>query len=490
MDASGYHAFDATACADRVKAGETDAAELLGLAMAAVEQTNPGLGAVVHAFPDLAEAQIREGVPPGPFAGVPLLVKDAGLSIHGTPLTAGSRLFENRICTGDDTLALRLKAAGFVPFGRTKTPEFSLSFTSEPEAFGSVCNPWAFSRSAGGSSGGSAAAVAAGLVPVAHATDGAGSIRVPAAHCGVFGFKPSRMRNPMGPTIAEGNAGMGTPHAITRSVRDSAALLDATCGPDIGDPYAVETSTRRFAREVVVDPPALRIGLWRGISICSLDPHCAAALADAADLCAGLGHHVEDAAPDIDHERLRSAWRLIAGVGTAQATASALADDEDTALRLVEPVNREWIEEGRRQTATAYLAAVNDIHAVGRAMGTFFQNYDILLSPVTSAIAPPIGELAGRGLGLDAFFDRFWGHAPFTPPFNASGGPAMSVPLHWTPPLPNAPLGLPVGVQFGAARGRDALLFSLAGQLERARPWADRRPPVFAATENRHGNRI
>jgi amidase len=490
MDAARFRASDALACAEQVATGETTPARLLELACEEVRAGNPDLGAVVHLFATLAGDQIDAGRVDGPFRGVPLLVKDASLHIAGTPLTSGSRLFEGQVCSGDDTLTERLKAAGLVPFGRTTTPELSLSFTSEPAAFGPARNPWAPSRSAGGSSGGAAAAVAAGIVPIAHATDGAGSIRVPAAHCGVFGFKPSRIRNPLGPRIAEGNGGMATPHAITRSVRDSAALLDATSGGDIGDPYAVEAPKRSFREEASIDPRPLRIGLWDGRNLAvDIDGECRSALLNAADLCASLGHMVEEADPDHDDQRLRKAWRYIASVGAADATREALLR---RSRDLVEPINLEWIDEGLRCPATDYLAAMNKLHAAGRALGRFFTRFDILLSPVTSTVAPPLGTLSGAGHSIDGFFSRFWDHAPFTAVFNASGCPAMSVPLYWIAPMPDAPSGLPVGVQFGAARGDDGLLFALAGQLERARPWLARRPPYPFPTSNggSHGDRI
>jgi len=472
MDGADYRAQDAIGLAALIEAGEVTPRALLERALAEVSFRDGVVGSVVHKFPELAEACIADGLPAGPFRGVPLVLKDAGLSMMGTPLTSGSRLFDGAICQTDDTLARRLKAAGFVPFGRTKTPEFSLSFTTEPEAFGPTRNPWAPGRSAGGSSGGAAAAVASGIVPVAHASDGAGSIRVPAAHCGVFGFKPTRIRNPLGPRVAEGNAGMATAHAITRSVRDSAALLDATSGPDIGDPYAVEAPQNPFLQSLEADPRPLVIG-WITRGVDAVDSHCQAAVADAAELCADLGHRVEEAEWPFASERLGRAWRAIAGVGLAVMVG---AHGDRLTRDLVEPVDLEWIEEGRRCLGVDYLAAVNDLHMAARALGQFFTRFDVMLSPVTAAVAPLLGKLAGRGRSLDRFFADFWAHAPFTAIFNASGCPAMSVPLYWTPALPDALRGLPVGVQFGAAYGSDSLLFALAGQLERARPWSGRRP--------------
>jgi amidase len=294
---------------------------------------------------------------------------------------------------------------------------------------------------------------------------------VPAAHCGLFGFKPSRMLNPLGPVLVEGIAGMSTPHAVTRSVRDSAALLDVSSGPDVGDPYAAP-ARGPFLAALDADPPRLRIGFTPASPLGTpVDEACASAAADAARLCADLGHEVEECVCDYDAHALKSAWRVIAGVGVlagAQARAAVLGIDDIS--KLVEPVNLAWMEESRGLSATAYLAAVNTLHRMARALGRFFARYDVLLSPTTAELAPKLGRLAGTGKSVDEFYDAFWQHAPFTCVFNAGGAPAMSVPLGVSPN------GLPVGVQFGAALGRDALLFALAGQIERARPWAHRRP--------------
>jgi len=470
---------DALGLAALVRAGEVTAAELLDTAVARIEALDPLLNAVVHRFEDMGRAAIAAGLPDGPFAGVPFLIKNTGLAMAGTPLSTGSRLFADAVTPTDGTLAARQKAAGLVAIGRTNTPEFALSFATESELFGPARNPWDTTRGPGGSSGGSAAAVAARIVPIAHASDGAGSTRLPAAHCGVFGFKPSRIRNPLGPDIAEGIAGMSTPHAITVSVRDSAALLDATSGPDVGDPHAVPPPVRPFLEETRRDPPRLRIGLVTASPYGAVDPECVAAAEDAARLCAELGHTVEIAGIDYEPEALKAAWRVIAGVGIVgqiDGRARVLGIDDPAAL--IEPVNAAWLAEGRGWTGTDYLKAVNQLHRTARHLGRFFARYDVLLSPATGEIAPVLGRMASSGQSLDAFYDQFWAHGPFTCAFNASGCPAMSVPLHWTAPTATAPRGLPVGVQFGAGFGNDGLLFALAAELERARPWSRRRPAL------------
>jgi len=471
MNFTTYAERDALGLAALVRAGEVTADELLDAALARMEACEPALNAVVHRFEDMGRVAIAAGLPNGRFTGVPFLLKNTGLEVAGTLLSTGSRLFADAVSAADTTMAARYKAAGLVLIGKTNTPEFALSFTTEPEAFGATHNPWDLTRSPGGSSGGSAAAAAAGYVPAAHSSDGAGSTRVPAAHCGLFGFKPSRGLNPLGPVAVEGIAGMSTPHAVTRSVRDSAALLDVSSGPDIGDPYA-PPARGPFLLALDADPPPLRIGYTPASPLGTyVDPACAAAAADAARLCLELGHEVEECVCDYDAHALKSAWRVIAGVGVlagAQARASLLGIDDISSL--VEPVNLAWIEESRALSATDYLAAVNTLHRMARSMGRFFARYDVLLSPTTAEISPKLGHLAGADKSVDEFYDAFWHHAPFTCVFNASGAPAMSVPLGVSP------TGLPVGVQFGAAVGRDALLFALAGQIERARPWARRRP--------------
>lgn len=462
-----HEALDAMAMAALVRAGEVAPDHFVRAAQARIAALNPMLNAVVHdiapEYPDRLD---------GAFAGVPMLLKDTGVAVRGAPLTSGSALYADVVSPGDSTLATRMRQAGFVFIGRTNTPEFALSFTTEGPFHGSARNPWDPGRTPGGSSGGAAAAVAAGIVPIAQASDGAGSIRVPAAHCGVFGFKPSRLRNPMGPAAAESIAGMGTPHALTRTVRDSALLLDVTHGPDRGDPWACPAPAGRFVEAVGRAPGRLRIGMQ-----VSGDADCRAAVAAAAKLCESLGHEVMPARPDYDAEELARAWFVIAAVNVARgvgayAAAKGIADP----LALIEPVNAEWILRGRAMSGEDYLGAVQVVQAAARSMGRFFAAHDIYLSPTTAEVAPRLGHLSGVGLDVDAFFSRFWNHAPLTAVFNASGCPAMSVPLHQA-----AGTGLPVGVHFGAAYGAEELLFSLAGQLEAAAPWAARRPDMAVA---------
>ncbi len=458
-----YDSLDALAMADMVRRGEVAPDHFVNEAKDRIAALNPSLNAVVHHFPEpVSHATV------GPFAGVPLLLKDTGVALKDTPITSGSRLHKDVVSPADSTLGARLRPAGFAFLGRTNTPEMALSFTTEGVFHGPARNPWDLTRTPGGSSGGAAAAVAARIVPLTQCSDGAGSIRVPAAHCGVFGLKPSRLRNPAGPAIAEGVGGMATLHAISRSVRDSAAMLDITHGADIGDPWGSPPVEGSFLEAATRPPRRLKIGM----EVIG-DADCRAAVEAAAALCEQLGHHVEPAVPKYDREAVKLAWLTISAVSIARGTrnlakARGIADP----LALLEPVNAEWVRMGETISGMDYLGAIDALHQSSRAMGRFFSDYDIYLSPTTAEVAPKLGHLAGAGVGVEAFFDRFWAHAPLTAVFNASGCPAMSVPLHWTE------AGIPVGVHFGAAFGAEALLFSLAGQLETASPWADRRPNI------------
>nr|WP_244635931.1 amidase [Chthonobacter albigriseus] len=456
-----------------VKAGEVTASELLEAALDRVEAGEPVLHALVHRFDDLARKAIGQGLPDGPFTGVPFILKNTGFEAKDTILSTGSRLFADAVSRADTTLVARYKAAGLVIFAKSNTPEFALSFTSEPEAFGPSRNPWDTARSPGGSSGGSTAAVAAGYLPMANTSDGAGSTRVPASHCGLFGFKPSRMVNPLGPIAVEGIAGMSTPHAASWTVRDNAALLDVSGGPDVGDPYASPAKPRSYLAETQIEPGRLRIGYTPQSPLGTpVDPDVAAIVADGARFLEGLGHSVEVADHGYDAHALKAAWRVIAGTNVlAGVTARAAHLGIDDLAGWIEPVNLAWIEEAKTLPATAYLAAVNRLHQSARALGAFFQRYDVLLSPTTATPAPLLGTLAGAGKSLDEFYDAFWSHAPFTCVFNAAGAPAMSVPFGQTS------TGLPVGLHLGARFGDDGLLFRLAAQFERARPWIGRRPP-------------
>ena len=469
--------MDATGQAGLVRKGEVTAGELVEAALSRSEKLNSALNAVVRPMYDEAREVASAGTGEGPFAGVPFLLKDLTASYAGVPLTSGSRFAENLVPDHDSELVTRFKKAGLVTVGKTNTPEFGIQPTTEPELFGPSRNPWDTERSTGGSSGGAAAAVAAGIVPMAHASDGGGSIRIPASCCGIFGLKPTRARNPLGPDFGDVMSGLVAEHAVTRSVRDSAALLDAVSGPAPGDPYVAPDPGRPFLDEVGADPGTLRIAFATTTPAGTpLDDDCIAAVRDAARLCEELGHEVEEASPPVAGETLTEAFTVLwsAGVasgvdGLAQLIGRLPADDE------LEPLTRALYEMGRGFSASEYLLAVGALQRVSRVVAGFFGEYNLWLTPTLGEPPPPLGTFDAPPDDPLGGFRRSVVYVPFTPLFNVTGQPAMSVPLYWTA------AGLPVGTHFAGRFGDEATLFRLAAQLEEARPWAVRRPPVSAA---------
>jgi len=472
-----YEKYDALGLAELVRKGEVSPTELLDAALARVSARNPALNAVNMSFEARARREIAAGLPAGPFRGVPFLLKDLHAQVPGERLSFGSRLFASFVSETESELVARYRRAGLVSFGRTNSPEFGLTATTESTLWGATRNPWSRERSAGGSSGGASAAVAAGIVPAAHASDGGGSIRIPAACCGLFGVKPTRARVPMGPHAGEGWGGMSTAHAVTRSVRDSAALLDATHGPDLGAPYFAPAPERPYLEEVTRSPGRLRIALQtQAFNGADTDPECAQAARDAAKLCESLGHRVEEAALPVDREALGRATSVLIGANVqAFAEDAAAAQKKTLGADLVERVTLAMIERARSVPAADYARAVKTIHALTRVVEAFFTRFDVLLTPTMAMQTARLGQLALANPS-DAEFGQCLARCTgYTALYNAAGNPAMSV------PLATASDGMPLGVQFGARFGDEATLFRLAGQLEAARPWAERRPPVAAA---------
>lgn len=479
MSFTEYEQYDAMGLAALVRQRHVTPQELLEAAIERVTARDPHVNAVVTPMYDQARAAIAAGLPDGPFTGVPFMLKDLGVFYAGVPTSSGSRIFANFVPDHDSTLVARHKAAGLVIMGKTNTPEFGIAATTEPQLFGATHNPWNLAYTAGGSSGGAAAAVAAGYLPMAHATDGGGSIRIPASICGLFGLKPSRGRNPMGPDLGEGLAGMATGHCVSWSVRDSAALLDATQGPAPGDPYAALPLPRPLLEEVGAPPGRLRI------AVCTTDylgqpihPACAAAVEETARLCASLGHDIDIARPDFSGLPLSRAWRVVPAANLwMNISARARALGRDPRPDDVEPITWAWMQEGRRFTAADYMETVTIMHVLGRRMAAFLERYDVLL---TSTLAKPplkLGEMSMASDDVERYVSMvFEDVAPLTPLFNQTGGAAMSVPLAATPE------GLPIGVQFGAGIGAEPMLVRLASQLEQAQPWAKRRPPALPAS--------
>lgn len=492
-----YTHHDALGLAALVRDRQVSPAELAEAAIAAIEAVNPRLNAVVHPMYDHARVAAARPLPAGPFTGVPFLIKDLLAVIQGVPMSAGSRAVHGLVPDHDSELIERTRAAGLVLVGKTNTSELGLAPVTEPVLFGPTANPWDTARTPGGSSGGSAAAVAARMVPMASGSDGGGSLRIPAAACGVFGLKPTRGRNPAGPDRGELWSGLAVEHVITRSVRDSAAMLDATAGPDHGAPYHAPPPERAFLGEVSADPGRLRVAFTtRSMLGSHVDRDCVAGVEQTARLLEELGHRVEEAAPALERVPFMRAFLAVISVQVA-------ADlDEIALLRgrpvsgLVEPATRGLDMIGRCITAAEHEAALRYLHRASRGIGAFFADHDLLLTPTLGSPPVRIGALQPRSVeqvvlrvmgllragpvmkrlrALEWVAPRIFDFIGFTPVFNVTGQPAMSVPLVWSRD------GLPIGMHFVARYGDEATLFRLAGQLERARPWADRRPPICAA---------
>lgn len=471
-----FSTYDAIGLAELVKRRHVSAAELLQASLSQVERFNPRLGAVVHLEVEVAERSIAAGLPEGPFTGVPFLLKDLGAEAIDFPTSMGSRLFKDTRHTFDSEIYLRLERSGLVTYGRTASPEFGIGATTEAQAYGAPTrNPWNLEHTSGGSSGGAASAVAAGILPAAHGSDGGGSVRIPASSCGLFGLKPTRARLPDGPASGEGWAGMAIDGFLTRSVRDTAALIDATHGPDLGAPYLAPAVAWPFLAEIEKPPRRLKIAYTlKSFTGAALDYECATAVGDAATLLDSLGHDVEEAAPKIDILDIMRAFCVVVASGvllSVRARQAALG--RDVGADELEPSTHGALAFARTLTGADYLAAVNTVHATGRTMAAFMQDYDVLVTPTLAEPPARLGRIAPRN---PDFLDYRLGphgiirYSPFTAVFNASGQPAMSVPLHWTKS------GLPVGVHFAGRFGDDAMLLQLAAELEQAKPWFEKRP--------------
>ncbi len=468
--------LDGLGQAELVRRKEVQPIELVDAAIARIERLNPALNAVVTPLFEPARQAARrvQELPDGPFRGVPYLVKDLVASLANVRLTSGSAFLCDYVPTHDSELVRRLKQAGLIIAGKTNTPEFGLVCTTEPQLFGPAHNPWNIGRTTGGSSGGSAAAVASGMVAMAHGNDGGGSIRIPASCCGVFGLKPTRGRVSLAPDIGEALSGLAVEHALTRSVRDSAALLDATAGPAPGDPYWPAQPSRPFLQEVSTDPGRLRIALTKKPAIGTpVHPDCVCAVEDAARLCEELGHRVIEDEPKLSGAAVYEAFMTVWAAGCAAAIDGwAETTGQTPRPDRFEPLTWNLYEAGRLVNASAYVLAVSALHTVSRQVAHFMLNYDVALSPTLGMPPAPLGYFSSPPLDPLEAQQRMAAFAAFTPLLNATGQPAMSVPLWW-----NAE-NLPIGVQFVGRYGDEATLFRLAGQLEAARPWAGRLPPL------------
>jgi amidase len=469
-----YGSYDGVGLAELVRKKRVSPKELLDEAIARAAKVDPQINAVVVKHYDYAERQIEKGLPDGPFTGVPFLLKDLDL-LEGTRTTFGATLHKDNVADHTGTLAQRFLDAGVTIFGKSSSPEFGLMPTTESRLFGPTRNPWNLAHSSGGSSGGAGAAVAARILPVAHASDGGGSIRIPASASGVFGMKPTRARNPLGPDRGEGWAGFSCGHVLSISVRDSAVMLDAIHGPETSSPYAAPAPERPFAQEVGRDPGRLRITFTdKSPYGDAIDPEIATAVRETAKLLAGLGHHVEERAPPLATDPAVVMSTIVAAntalnVRLAEARhGRAMTDSDFEVLTLASAHN------AQKTTATDYVAAQLGAFQISRALATFFEGCDVFLCPTLCSPPLRIGELDTMSQDLSHIAPILRRYMPATAMFNMSGQPAMSVPLAW-----NA-AGLPLGMMFAARFGDEATLFRLAAQLERDRPWKDKLPPVCA----------
>ncbi len=474
-----YEAQDALGLAAAVRRGEVSPGELLDAALARAEALNPTLNALTRLAPEVARRRIAEGLPEGPFRGVPFLLKDLGCEAAEFPANNGSRLLAGTTYPADSHLYERLAAAGLATFGRTTAPEGGVGPVTEAAVYGGPTrNPWALDRTPGGSSGGAAAAVAAGIVPAAHGSDGGGSVRLPASNCGLFGMKATRARLPDGPFAGEGWAGMAIDGFLTRSVRDTAALLDACSGPDLGAPYWAPPLAGSFAEALARPPKRLRVAFTdRTLEGEAIHPDCAAAVRDAAALLSDLGHHVEETAPKPDVRAMMEAWTVVVACGTASWVRAKLRKlGRGLEEGELEPVALSALAYAEALRGHDYLDAVEAVHDFGREMAAFFERHDALLTATMAEPPAEIGRFAHSR--FDDFRDYRLGpegvfpYSPFTAIYNASGQPAASLPLSWSAE------GLPVGVQIATAFGADETLIALSAEIEAARPWFDRRPPA------------
>ncbi|MGE0715514.1 MAG: amidase [Alphaproteobacteria bacterium] len=470
-----YDRYDALGLAALIRDRKVSAAEVIEAAIARIEALNGKVNAVTHRQFDRARREAALGLPQGPFHGVPFLLKDLYALDAGEPSGNGSRLFDGYLADHNSEIVTRFRNAGLAVLGRSNSPELGLVPTTEPVRFGPTRNPWNLERSSGGSSGGSAAAVAARMVPIAHATDGGGSIRIPASACGVVGLKPTRARCPMGPDVGEGWNGLSVGLVVSRSVRDTAAALDAVEGPAVGDPYACPPKARPFLSEVGAPAGRLRIALSTAAPAgVTVHPDCRAAVEAAAKLCADLGHVVEEADPPIQHDDVWDAFGTI----IASHVANTLNLREKAIGRKVRPDEVErstwaFAEMGRAQVSGAdYARAILAVHTLGRRMGAFMERFDVLLTPTLGQPPVPLGAISMMDMDVERYRKNLRDFIPFTPIENAAGLPAISLPLAW-----NAD-GLPIGCHFVGRYADEATLIRLAAQLEAAQPWADRRPPV------------
>lgn len=471
-----YEAHDAVGLAALVRSRAVSAGEILEAAVLRAEARNPALNAIVLPLYEHGQAAIAAGLTDGPLSGAPYLLKDLGAMLAGTPTTGGSRFMADVVPDADSETVMRLKAAGMVLFGKTNTCEFGMSITCEPQHWGPTKNPWDATLTPGGSSGGAASAVAARIVPAAHASDGFGSIRVPASCCGLVGLKPTRGRNSFAPALGERTGGTVAEHTVSISVRDTAAILDATAGPAPGDPYYAPPPPRPFLEEVGADPGALRIAVtYGGATGAATDADHARVLDETAAVLRDLGHTVDEADPPISNDEMQDVFRTLMASNAAQTIRSHPTKGRLPEAGEVERVVALTAERGEHITGYDVFMAQGRMHAAARRMAAFHDDWDVLLTPGLGHLPPKLGWIDMMLDDADEYWSRVAAFSPFTVWFNETGQPAISLPVGQTA------TGFPVSVHAVAPFADEATLFRLSAQLEAAMPWAQRKPPGLVA---------
>jgi Asp-tRNA(Asn)/Glu-tRNA(Gln) amidotransferase A subunit family amidase len=469
-----FEQYDGLGLADLVRRGKVSPTELLEAAIERVEARNGAVNAVTMKLYDYGRKAIADGLPDGPFTGVPFLLKDLTASVAGVKMTRGSKFFVDAPPpTADSEHVKRLKRAGLVFFGRTNTCELGLSLTCEPQLYGPTKSPWDLTRISGGSSGGAAASVGARMLPMAHGSDGFGSIRVPAACCGIVGLKPTRGRNTLAPYTGEGLGGCSTEHALTLTVRDTAALLDATAGAGPGDPYVAPPPPRPFLAERRSAPRPLRIAYTTAApNDAPVDAEYLKALAETVVLCKDLGHKVQEADPEIDRAAVVSTFLTLAAANTVVNLASHPTAGRPARKGEVENVTWGTAQKGEKIAAADYVRATQTMHRLGRQMAAFHARYDVLLTPGLGTLPPKLGWIDMMLEDVDEYWRRVFTFSPFTVWFNLTGQPALMLPLGRTAS------GFPIAVQLAGRYGEEGTILSLGAQLEKARPWFDKKPSI------------
>ena len=465
MNNSEYFSYDALGLAELVRTKKISSMELLEVAIALTEKLDPKLNAVPIKHFELARENLKNNTDSGIFNGVPFLLKDLNNYLKGTVTSGGSRVLENITADHTSELVKRTLDSGLNIFGKTNSPELGLTVTTEPVLYGPTRNPWDLDRSSGGSSGGASSAVAAGIIPMAQASDGGGSIRIPASCCGLFGLKPTRARTPLGPVSLEGWGGQSIFHCVSVSVRDSAALLDVTSGPEKGAPYRSAYQEKSFLEQINIEPGNLKIGYLEDSSI-SVDEDVKEVMNSTIDLCQKLGHSVESTKINFSSEEISLAIITIISSNVSYAVKSQSDQTgREVSNEYFENVTLQMAENGNNFSASDYVNAIKINHRLGQELEKMFDQYDVLLSPVLASPPVKIGTIDMNTNDMKTYVERLTKYSPFTGIFNQSGQPSMSVPLFRTKD------NLPVGSMFSAAFGNENLLFSLAGQLEQAQPW-------------------